>query len=91
VLGLDAFQTGKHLLPVSVAMLVFALLRQRTAARRSPHRRAARARTGAGMSAAPTRIRASAAMRALTARASLPSRSLKAGSGIVAARDYDRL
>jgi hypothetical protein len=37
VLGLDAFQTGKHLLPLSVAMLVFALLGQQIAARRSPH------------------------------------------------------
>jgi hypothetical protein len=36
VLGLDAFQTGKHLLPLSVAMLVFALLGQQIAARRSP-------------------------------------------------------
>ena len=26
VLGLDAFETGKRLLPLSVAMLVFALL-----------------------------------------------------------------
>ena len=36
VLGLDAFQTGKRLLPLSVAMLVFALLGPRIAARRSP-------------------------------------------------------
>jgi len=36
VLGLDAFPTGKHLLPLSVAMLVFALLDPRIAARRSP-------------------------------------------------------
>ena len=33
VLGLDAFETGKRLLPLSIAMLVFALL--------VPHRRAA--------------------------------------------------
>jgi predicted MFS family arabinose efflux permease len=36
VLGLDAFQTGTHLLALSVAMLVIALLGTRTAARRSP-------------------------------------------------------
>jgi hypothetical protein len=36
VLGLDAFETGKRLLPLSVAMLVFALLGPRFAARRSP-------------------------------------------------------
>jgi MFS family permease len=36
VLGLDAFETGKRLLPLSVAMLVFALLGPRMAARRSP-------------------------------------------------------
>lgn len=36
VLGLDAFETGKRLLPLSVAMLVFALLGPRLAARRSP-------------------------------------------------------
>ena len=35
VLGLDAFETGKRLLPLSVAMLVFALLGPRMAARRS--------------------------------------------------------
>ena len=35
VLGLDAFETGKRLLPLSVAMLVFALLGPRVAARRS--------------------------------------------------------
>ncbi|MDA0184511.1 MFS transporter [Solirubrobacter phytolaccae] len=35
VLGLDAFETGKRLLPLSVAMLVFALLGPRFAARRS--------------------------------------------------------
>jgi MFS family permease len=35
VLGLDAFETGKRLLPLSVAMLVFALLGPRIAARRS--------------------------------------------------------
>ena len=34
--GLDAFETGKRLLPLSVAMLVFALLGPRIAARRSP-------------------------------------------------------
>ncbi len=36
VLGLDAFETGKRLLPLSVAMLVFALLGPRISARRSP-------------------------------------------------------
>jgi MFS family permease len=36
VLGLDAFETGKRLLPLSLAMLVFALLGPRLAARRSP-------------------------------------------------------
>ena len=36
VLGLDAFETGKRLLPLSVAMLVFALVGPRIAARRSP-------------------------------------------------------
>ena len=36
VLGLDAFETGKRLLPLSVAMLVFALLGPRVAGRRSP-------------------------------------------------------
>ena len=36
VLGFDAFETGKRLLPLSVAMLVFALLGPRMAARRSP-------------------------------------------------------
>ena len=36
VLGLDAFETGKRLLPLSVAMLVFALLGPHIAARRSP-------------------------------------------------------
>ncbi|MGH2925723.1 MAG: MFS transporter [Solirubrobacterales bacterium] len=36
VLGYDAFETGKRLLPLSVAMLVFALLGPRMAARRSP-------------------------------------------------------
>ncbi len=36
VLGLDAFETGKRLLPLSVAMLVFAMLGPRMAARRSP-------------------------------------------------------
>jgi hypothetical protein len=35
VLGLNAFETGKRLLPLSVAMLVFALLGPRVAARRS--------------------------------------------------------
>ena len=38
VLGLDAFETGKRLLPLSVAMLIFALLGPRLAARRSPRR-----------------------------------------------------
>ena len=36
VVGLDAFETGKRLLPLSLAMLVFALLGPRVAARRSP-------------------------------------------------------
>ena len=36
VLGLNAFETGKRLLPLSVAMLVFALLGPRMAERRSP-------------------------------------------------------
>ena len=36
VLGLDAFETGKRLLPLSLAMLAFALLGPRIAARRSP-------------------------------------------------------
>ena len=36
VLGLDAFETGKRLLPLSTAMLIFALLGPRIAARRSP-------------------------------------------------------
>jgi MFS family permease len=36
VLGLDAFETGKRLLPLSVAMLVFAMLGPRIAGRRSP-------------------------------------------------------
>jgi MFS family permease len=35
VLGLNAFETGKRLLPLSVAMLVFALLGPRMAAKRS--------------------------------------------------------
>ncbi len=36
VLGLDAFETGKRLLPLSLAMLAFALLGPRIAGRRSP-------------------------------------------------------
>lgn len=36
VLGFDAFETGKRLLPMSVAMLVFALLGPRVALRSSP-------------------------------------------------------
>ena len=36
VLGFDAFETGKRLLPLSVAMLIFALLGPRIAGRRSP-------------------------------------------------------
>jgi MFS family permease len=36
VLGFDAFETGKRLLPMSAAMLVFALLGPRIAGRRSP-------------------------------------------------------
>ena len=38
VLGLDAFETGKRLIPMSVAMLIFALLGPKVAARRSPRR-----------------------------------------------------
>jgi hypothetical protein len=95
VLGLDAFQVGKHLLPLSVAMFVFALLGQRIAARRSL-RTVAQLERRAGANgrrdeALPSRIRASAATRALATRASLPSRSPKAASGVVAARDYDRV
>ena len=36
VLGFDAFETGKRLLPLSVSMLVFAMLGPRVAGRRSP-------------------------------------------------------
>lgn len=36
VVGLDAFETGKRLLPLSLAMLVFALLGPKIAGRRSP-------------------------------------------------------
>jgi MFS family permease len=36
VLGFDAFETGKRLLPMSAAMLVFALLGPKIAGRRSP-------------------------------------------------------
>jgi MFS family permease len=36
VLGFDAFETGKRLVPMSAAMLVFALLGPRIAGRRSP-------------------------------------------------------
>ncbi len=36
VLGMDAFETGKKLLPLSVAMLVFAILGPKIAGRRSP-------------------------------------------------------
>ncbi len=36
VLGLDAFETGKRLLPMSLSMLAFALLGPRIASRRSP-------------------------------------------------------
>src|SRR4051794_26540894 len=36
IVGLDAFETGKRLLPLSGAMLVFALLGPRIAGRRSP-------------------------------------------------------
>ena len=47
VLGLDAFETGKRLLPLSVAMLVFALLGPRIAgAALAAHRRADRAGRG---------------------------------------------
>ena len=38
VLGLDAFETGLKLFPLSVSMLVVALLGPRMAARRSPKR-----------------------------------------------------
>ena len=38
VLGLDAFETGKRLVPMSVAMLIAALAGPRIAARRSPRR-----------------------------------------------------
>ncbi|MFN8621145.1 MAG: MFS transporter [Chloroflexota bacterium] len=38
IVGLDAFQTGLRLVPMSVAMLVFALLGPRLAAKRSPRR-----------------------------------------------------
>jgi MFS family permease len=38
VLGLDAFETGKRLIPMSVMMLIAALLGPRAAARRSPRR-----------------------------------------------------
>jgi MFS family permease len=38
VLGLDAFETGLRLVPMSVTMLVFALAGPRVAARRSPRR-----------------------------------------------------
>ena len=40
VLGLDAFETGKRLFPMSVSMLAAALLGPRVAARRSPKRTA---------------------------------------------------
>jgi hypothetical protein len=80
VLGLDAFQTGKHLLPLSVAMFVFALLGQRIAARRSPRTSrsssAALARTGAEMSAALENQGERRDAR-VTTRASLASRSPK--------------
>jgi MFS family permease len=36
ILGLDAFETGKRLIPMSVMMLLFALAGPRAAARRSP-------------------------------------------------------
>jgi MFS family permease len=36
VIGLDAFETGKRLLPLSIAMLVFAMAGPRVAGRRSP-------------------------------------------------------
>lgn len=36
VLGLDAFETGKRLLPLSLSMLAFALIGPKLAARRSP-------------------------------------------------------
>jgi EmrB/QacA subfamily drug resistance transporter len=38
VLGLDAFETGKRLFPMSISMLIAALLGPRMAARRSPQR-----------------------------------------------------
>ncbi len=40
VLGLDAFETGKRLFPMSISMLLAALLGPRMAARRSPRRTA---------------------------------------------------
>jgi hypothetical protein len=94
VLGLDAFQIGKHLRPLSVAMFVFALLGQRIAARRSPRTSrsssAALARTGAEMSAALENQGERRDARAYH-EGSLASRSPKAASGIAAARDYARL
>jgi len=36
VIGLDAFETGKRLLPLSIAMLIFALVGPKLAGRRSP-------------------------------------------------------
>ncbi len=36
VLGFDAFETGKRLLPLSISMLIFAMLGPRIAGRRSP-------------------------------------------------------
>ena len=51
VLGLDAFETGKRLLPLSVAMLVFALLGPRIAARRSPRTVAQIGLVGVGIGA----------------------------------------
>ena len=51
VVGLNAFETGKRLLPLSVAMLVFALLGPRIAARRSPRVVAQTGLVGASMGA----------------------------------------
>ncbi len=52
VLGFDAFETGKRLIPMSVAMLVFALAGPRVAARRSPRRVAQAGLVGLAIGAA---------------------------------------
>jgi MFS family permease len=51
VLGLDAFETGKRLVPMSVMMLIAALLGPRAAARRSPRRVAQAGLLGLGFGA----------------------------------------